>query len=76
MSIRNTNRNASNMNITNSSSVGNIVSTTYEEHEYSGHFVSFPGHEAPKMKVVNKDTHNELLESGDIDNNAIYLIKE
>lgn len=76
MSIGNTDRNASNMNITNSNSVENIISTTYEEHEYNGHFVSFPGHEAPKIKVVNKDTHNELLETGDVDKNVIYLIEE
>lgn len=75
MTIGNTERDTS-MNITNSSSVENITSTTFENHEYNGHYVSFPGHEAPKMKVVNKDTHNELLESGDIDKNTIYLIEE
>ena len=47
MTIGSTKRDAS-MNITNSSSVENIISTTFEDHEYNGHYVSFPGHKAPK----------------------------
>jgi hypothetical protein len=76
MSIGNINRNTSNMNITNSSSVENIISTTYEEHEYNGHYVSFPGHQAPKVVVISKSVHKELVDYDAVDENTIYLIEE
>lgn len=75
MTIGNTERDTS-MNITNSSSVGNIVSTTYEEHEYNGHYVSFPGHKAPKVVVISKSAHEELVDYDTVDENTIYLIEE
>ena len=75
MTIGNTKRDTS-MNITNSSSVENITSTTFENHEYNGHYVSFPGHQAPKVVVIGKSAHEELVDYDTVDENTIYLIKE
>lgn len=76
MTIWNTDRNTSNMNITNSSSVENIISTTFEDHEYNGHYISFPGHQAPKVVVIGKSGHEELVADNSADENTIYLIEE